>query len=197
MRLDGLIAATNDILKLGRNPSASELRGVCMAGCRELTIMSDDDAFLALIDKYSASLSDNNTDVQRVLDDLAAFGAFVQEELRTLTASGLDAQAAEALLGQAENVRQTTSRIRINPKTIQVGLYQLRDEVCDLVNLFGDPVDTDRRRKTRTVLRRVAWVVGGATIVLVNATATSLTAVYVSASVGIGTGLIGHGIRGG
>ena len=47
MRLDGLVATTNDLLKLGRNSTAVERRGVCVSACRELTVMSDDDAFHA------------------------------------------------------------------------------------------------------------------------------------------------------
>jgi hypothetical protein len=195
MRLDGLVEATNDILKLGRKPSASDLHHVCDTACRELTIMSDDDAFHALLE---AQTSEHNPEVRRVLDELSSFGAFLQEELRLLITAGVDASAAEALLEETRNFRQTLSGMRMDRTALRVGLYQVRNEVCSLSNLFADAsADDEGRRKARVVLRRAAWVIGGAVIVVVNTTATSLTAVYAGVSVSLGTSLIGHGIRGG
>jgi hypothetical protein len=197
MKLDGLVAATNDLLKLGRNSSTMELRGVCVSACRELTVMSDDDSFHALVSKQSA-LAYEDDEVSRVLDELSRFQAFVSEELRVLMTAGLDLASAEALLDQAQNFRQTLRSIRTNPQTLKIGLYQLRDEACDLVKLFAAAsADGERRRKARIVLRRAGWVLGGASLVIANTTTSWITGVYAGVSVTAGTGLIGYGIRGG
>jgi len=197
MRLDGLVEATNDILKLGRKPTASDLHRVCDTACRELTIMSDDDAFQVLLETQSSAPSEN-PEVRRVLDELSSFGAFLQEELRLLITAGVDASAAEALLEETRNFRQALRGVRTDRTRLRVGLYELRDEVCSLSNLFADASAHDELRRTvRMPLRRAAWVIGGAAIVVVNTTATSLTAVYAAVSVSLGTHLIEHGITAG
>jgi hypothetical protein len=196
MKLEGLIAAMTDIVKLGKDSSAADLRRACVAGCRELTAMADDDAFLELLGKSSpADVVD--PDVRRILTDLASFGAFLGAEVHALVKSGVDRETSEVLLDQVARLRQRIATIRAEPDTLKGGIHELRDEVCELVPLFDDPSsDHDRQRRVKDVLKRVGWGIGGAAIFQINAASGWVTGPYALASMTFGSGLVSYAIRG-
>jgi hypothetical protein len=194
MPLDSLISAMND-MRLVEKPNATDLRRLCKVGCRELTVLADDDAFQALI----ASQHANSPEVDRVLNDASRFGAFINVEARELTEAGLDPNLATALLGDVAELRQSLRQVQTNRTDLQRGLCQLRDQVCDLAATLTDAsVSVDRSHAAKKSLRRVAWVVGGAVIVGVNSAATAtLGAIWTSVSITVGGNLVIFGIRGG
>ena len=83
MGLNTLVATTNTILRLD-HPTLGDLLNACMVGCRELQMLSDDEAFFAQVQRASARPRSTREDISRVFDDLGLFHALLEAEARAL-----------------------------------------------------------------------------------------------------------------
>lgn len=191
MSLDTLVAATNTILRLD-HPTVGDLLNACEVGCRELEVLSEDDAFFTLLRSAKWRPNAQHTEVGRVFNDLGEFHTFLEAEARILKDSGVDDGAVRDLLNQARQLREHIRDQQVDPDSIREGIAQLRDSTCHMVGRLSlkDAV-VDQSKKVRSLLRRVALGIGGGMIAVINGAAeVSLGQLYAHASIDVGVGLV-------
>ena len=189
--LDQLIHATNQVLSSER-VTPEKLQEIFTIGCKTLTMLSDDDEFFADLKLVNANESLRD-DIKNTFDNLNRFEQFLEMERKAFHEAGISCDTEKFLTQQAREVRQLLPKWHNDPEAIRIGINKLRNETCNTAGILKDLNPArERFRNIRSLARRIAFGISGATVLGMNAKATvSMGQVYALASVQFGNKLIG------
>jgi hypothetical protein len=192
--------ATNDIFRVlsGKlEPTARDLQDAFAIGCNALKRLADDKDFindLMTVATYqhqnAATFKDAVTDVKHFVE------RFLAREKELLTKAGISKEAVGALIKQAEALRDDIKDRESDPEEMPVNINKFRNEVCNTAEaLRNGVIGQEERNQKRSFLIKVGYVLGGATIIGINASTIAVT--YGLSQVGIAiSGAVGSTIMG-
>lgn len=194
VNLEILVSVTNEIMQL-ENPTVGDLWKVYAVGCRALTMLLGDERLLSEIQSSLRTSSALREDIRRTLDDVKQYAAFLALEEKCLIEAGVRPCAAGILVREAREASNQIANRQIEPETVPQGIAKLRTEVCHMETQLGRLADHEKSRpNVKGLLRKVGWVIGGVTLIVINGNAVAALGLYATVSVGIGCDLVVKGI---
>ena len=192
MRLDLLVVATNEVLKIGRSPSSAELWKAFHISCSALHLLAENDEFFQLVQKSNPQSSPLQPPLQQVIDDLQQFEGFLKIEKSVLVEAGVESVLAEALVSQTRSLRTQLGMPTPSPGQIRVEVNKLRNESCEAADrLSRINEDSEQRKKRWSLVARIGKALGGATIAVSNASAiATIGAIPAAISTALGAKLL-------
>ena len=163
-----LVSVTNGLIGL-RNATAGDYWQAFNIACITLTKLADDRVFFDQLDSTARGQAANAAAIQATLDNVEQFNEFVLADKKVLRDAGLRPPVVETLLSEAHQLRAHLGNWKIEPERVRVAITKVRNEVCNAKDDLDERASAAERR---SLLIKVARMVGGATIIAANVAAT-------------------------
>lgn len=163
------------VLHSNRHPRVSARR-ILVAACEGLRIVDDElrpKGYLRKgLDLLAARRRDHQEEINQIVGDIDSFvDMFLLQEARGLIKAGLRGEVAEHLVNEALELREELAEFDASPQELRERLEPLREEVCEVAHRFS----AYQKELPQPIVRRAAWVIGGAVVVGSNATVEAIT----------------------
>lgn len=171
-----LAQAANSIygLLVGPSLSLNELLRAAAIGCQTLESLAEDQIFLTTVGFLHQLQLKNQAGFYEITGatthTLNYFRYFLNLEKQLLLSGGLRLELVEGLIGQAERLVEDIRLGTRDASYLQGTLYALRQKTCDLArNLRAIQEGQEQSLKKRARLLSIAYGVGGACLIVINA----------------------------
>jgi hypothetical protein len=199
MSKEWLAQAANIMYKLLIEPfpTLNELRKAARIGCETLRDLVEDQQFFTQVNFLRQLQTENLTDFHKITEALTIghFRNFLSFEKELMRLGGLNPKLVEALISQAENLIEDIKYGAKSADELHGALFVLRQKTCSLEKELKENQQAEEQSdKRRARLLGIAYAVGGAALIGINASSAGIGVIGLSRAGKAFSGAVGGAI---